>query len=185
MDDEDDWRGLPFDKRGLYGAYYATRIEDVCVVDDVLANADEEYDLEDFQSYSMEQDELESVTGIPWKLRLRLMDDEGRGMQVHCRLSEEYLDIQPGMNTVGVLLSTSREFVELAGMTDFCVLEAGPAWVGDYPYLDKDNFLRTLDENGVVDDLWEFEEREDEFDEDDDDFDGEQEEDAEELEYAR
>ena len=39
--------------------------------------------------YSMATDELENATGLPWKLRLTLSDDEGRGMQVHSRLSEE------------------------------------------------------------------------------------------------
>lgn len=185
MDGEDDdgvwggWGGLPQDKRGLYGAYYVSRVEDVCVVDDVLAVEGEEYDLEEFEGYSMEKDELESVVGSPWKLRLRLADEEGRGMQIHCRMSEDYLDIRKGMNVVGVLLSTSREFVKLAAMTDFCVLDAvgGPVWVGDYPYLDKDKFLRTLGENGIADSLVDiyddndyYEEEEDEIYDDDDDF---------------
>ena len=82
-------------------------------------------------------------------------------MQVHSRLSEDYLDIEPGMNAVGVLLSTSKGFGELAGMTDFCVLDEvdgeAIAWVGDYPYLDKDLFLRTINDNGVSDSLLEFE----------------------------
>ncbi|KAL7540521.1 hypothetical protein ACHAXR_010186 [Thalassiosira sp. AJA248-18] len=176
MDDDDVdqdgngyWeRGIPEDKRGLYGAYYVTRIEDVCVVDDVQASADDEYDLEEFSGYTMANDELEGVTGLPWKLRLRLSDEEGREMQVHSRMSEEYLDIAPGMNAVGVLLSTSKRFGELAGMTDFCVLDevdgAAVAWVGDYPYLDKDMFLRTMNENGVTDRLLEFEEDEEEDD---------------------
>ena len=165
MDDEESnnpfWSGLPEDKRGVYGGYYVTRVEDVCVVDDVRASTEEEYDLEEFSGYTMAQDELESVTGLPWKLRLRLLDEEGRGMQVHSRLSEDYLGIEPGMNAVGVLLSTSKGFGELAGMTDFCVLDEvngeAVAWVGDYPYLDKDLFLRTINDNGVSDSLLEFE----------------------------
>ena len=79
-------------------------------------------------------------------------------------MSEEYLTVQPGMNAVGVLLSTSRKFGELAGMTDFCVLDEVDgdvvAWVGDYPYLDKDIFLRSLNENGVTDALLDLEEEE-------------------------
>ncbi|KAL9185580.1 hypothetical protein ACHAXT_003357 [Thalassiosira profunda] len=177
MDDEEDddgyWSGVPEDKRGLYGAYYVTRIEDVCVVDDVRASADEEYDLEEFSGYTMATDELEGVTGLPWKLRLRLMDQEGRGMQVHSRMSEDYLEIEPGMNAVGVLLSTSREFSQLAGMTDFCVLDevdgAAIAWVGDYPYIDKDLFLRTISDNGVADMLSELEDEE-LFDKDDEEL---------------
>jgi len=181
-EDQEYWRGIPEDKRGLYGAYYVTRIEDVCVVDDVRASSEEEYELEEFSEYTMATDELESVTGLPWKLRLRLYDEEGRGMQVHSRMSEEYLDIRPGMNVVGVLLSTSKEFGELAGMTDFCVLEeedgAAIAWVGDYPYLDKDMFLRTLNENGVTDSLLDFEQ---EMEEDEDMYDAGEEEVAEEY----
>ena len=38
---------------------------------------------------AMASDELESLTGIPWKLR---------GIQVHSRMSEEYLGIEPGMD---------------------------------------------------------------------------------------
>ncbi|KAL7512733.1 hypothetical protein ACHAXN_009838 [Cyclotella atomus] len=150
--DEGIFRGIPRDKRGLYGAYYVAKIKDVCVVDDVLAEAEEEYDLEDFLGYRRDKDEMEALTGIPWKLRLKLMDEENREMQVHCRMSEEYLDLQPGMDMIGVLLSTSTEFTELAAMSDFCVLdEEGPiAWVGDYPYLAKDTFLRTLDSNGIL-----------------------------------
>ena len=135
-------------------------------MDDVRASADEEYELEEFDGYTMATDELEGVTGLPWKLRLRLSDGEGREMQVHSRMSEEYLDIRPGMHAVGVLLSAGREFGELAGMTDFCILNEGDgaaiAWVGDYPYLDKDSFLRTLNENGVTDSLLDFEQEEEE-----------------------
>lgn len=173
-------RTLPEDKRGLYGAYYISRIVDVCVVDDVRATRDEEYDLSEFMGYTQASDEMESITGIPWKVRLRLTDDAGRGMQVHSRMSEEYLGICPGMTAVGVLLSTSKRFTKLAGITDFCILDVvlgntndddssrrrrrrrgneggGVAnvkaitWVGDYPYLDKAMFLRTLNENGISD----------------------------------
>lgn len=184
VDDDDAsggyWSGTPEDKRGLYGGYYVTRIEDVCVVDDVRATSDDEYDLDEFRGYTMATDELENMTGLPWKLRLRLQDEEGRGMQVHSRLSEDYLDIQPGMGAVGVLLSTSRRFEELAGMTDFCILDNGVgdgnggviAWVGDYPYLDKDVFLRTLNDNGVMDTMLDFDyDEDDDFDEEIDDED--------------
>jgi hypothetical protein len=172
---------LPENKRGLYGAYYIATIQDVCVVDDVRATASQEYDLVEFNQYTQDRDEMMSITGIPWKLRLRLSDIAGREMQVHCRLSEEYLPIQCGMTAVGVLLSTSRKFTKLAGMTDFCILnvlydddtdadddereqQRGGAkttdanvevvtWVGDYPYLDKSMFLRTLNKNGITDKL--------------------------------
>jgi len=183
MDEEDYNNGyydlVPEVKRGLYGAYYVAQIEDVCVVDDVRASSEEEYDLEEFSGYTMATDELQSVTGLPWKLRLRLLDDEGRGMQVHSRMSEDYLDIHPGMNAVGVLLSTSKKFGKLAGMSDFCILDdvdgVAISWVGDYPYLDKDMFLRTLNENGVTDSLLvdDEEDREGYDDKDDDEIEGE------------
>jgi len=186
MDDDEDIDGdfilsLPENKRGLYGAYYIATIQDVCVVDDVRATASQEYDLVEFSQYTQVRDEMMSITGIPWKLRLRLSDMAGREMQVHCRLSEEYLPIQCGMTAAGVLLSTSRKFTKLAGMTDFCILnvlyddtdaddddgrqqQRGGAkttdanvevvtWVGDYPYLDKALFLRTLNKNGITDKL--------------------------------
>ena len=184
MDEDEDIDGdfilsLPENKRGLYGAYYIATIRDVCVVDDVRATASQEYDLVEFSQYTQVRDEMMSITGIPWKLRLRLSDMAGREMQVHCRLSEEYLPIQCGMTAAGVLLSTSRKFTKLAGMTDFCILnvlyddtdadddgrqQRGGAkttdanvevvtWVGDYPYLDKALFLRTLNKNGITDKL--------------------------------
>jgi len=159
VDDDDDgyWSGIPQNKRGLYGAYYTATVDDICVVDDVRATADEEYDLDEFSDYTMTSDELENMTGIPWKLRLRLLDDEGRGMQVHARMSEDYLDLEPGMSAVGVLLSTSKQFDQLAGMTDFLVLDevdgSTITWVGDYPYLPKDEFLRIIETNGVAEEL--------------------------------
>lgn len=170
-DDADDgyWSGIPENKRGLYGAYYTAKVDDICVVDDVRATADEEYDLDEFSDYTKTTDELENMTGIPWKLRLRLLDDEGRGMQVHARMSEDYLDLEPGMSAVGVLLSTSKQFDQLAGMTDFLVLDevdgSTITWVGDYPYLPKDEFLRIIEQNGVADELLELQEDE-EYEED-------------------
>ena len=191
MDEEEYNNGyydsLSEDKRGLYGAYYVAQIKDVCVVDDVRASSEEEYDLEEFSGYTMATDELQSVTGLPWKLRLRLLDDEGRGMQVHSRMSEDYLDIQPGMNAIGVLLSTSKKFGKLAGMSDFCILDdvdgIAVSWVGDYPYLDKDMFLRTLNENGVTDSLLlDYDDNGEGYDVDDDEVEGETEIDKEEAE---
>ena len=44
--------------------------------------------------------------------------------------------------------------------------------MGDYPYLDKDIFLRTLSQNGVTDSLLDFEvDEQDDYDYDDDDDD--------------
>ena len=81
MDDDDTNGGRrDEDASGLYGAYYVARIEDVSVVDDVRANFDEEYDVSEFVDYKMSNDELEGMTGIPWKLRLRLVDEFGRSI---------------------------------------------------------------------------------------------------------
>ncbi|KAL3810665.1 hypothetical protein ACHAXA_001054 [Cyclostephanos tholiformis] len=189
----------------LYGAYYVARIDDVCVVDDVRANVDDEYDLSEFEDYATSNDELEGLTGIPWKLRLRLVDDMSRRMQVHSRMSEGYLDIRPGMIAIGVLLSTGRDFRKLAGMTDFCVVDVvtardggdgsdvtAIAWVGDYPYLNKAMFLRTLDENGITDRLLddydemcghENDDNGDDIGDDEENSDGEQDDDMETEEY--
>lgn len=175
VDDDDDgyWSGIPENKRGLYGAYYTAKVDDVCVVDDVRATSDEEYDLDEFSDYTKTTDELENMTGIPWKLRLRLLDNEGRGMQVHARMSEDYVDLEPGMSVVGVLLSTSKQFDQLAGMTDFLVLDevdgSTITWVGDYPYLPKDEFLRIIEKNGVADELLDLPDDDEYFDDEDDD----------------
>ena len=141
------------DKRGLYGAYYFGRIEQVCVVESPTALADEEYSLDDFEGYTMEKDELEREIGMPYNLRLRVIDGEvnGRSLQIHARMSEEYLDLEYGMPVCSILLSPSKSFDSLAALTDFCVPDAGPCWVGDYPYLDRDK----LGEIFVSDqDLW-------------------------------
>ena len=68
---------------------------------DVRATSDEESDLSEFYGYTMASDELESLTGIPWKLRLRPSDGKGRGIQVHSRMSEEYLGIGRTWNGCG------------------------------------------------------------------------------------
>jgi len=147
------------DKRGLYGAFYFGRIEHICVVDYPLDPPEDEYDLEEFMDYTMEEDEQERETGIPYSLRLRVTDatdengDGGRELQIHARMSEEYLDLEEGMPVCAVLLSTSQQFQTLAAITDFCVPDGGPTWVGDYPYLDR----AALEEMFVEDrELWDY-----------------------------
>jgi hypothetical protein len=139
--DDDDYELEDKDNRGLYGAFYLGRIEHVCVVDYPTDPPDEEYLLDEFQDYTMENDEQERETGIPYSLRLRVTDstdyDDGRELQIHTRMSEEYLDLEVGMPVCTVLLSTSQKFQSLSAITDFCVPDAGPCWVGDYPYLDR------------------------------------------------
>lgn len=94
-------------------------------------------------------------------------------MQVHARMSEDYVDLEPGMSVVGVLLSTSKQFDQLAGMTDFLVLDevdgSTITWVGDYPYLPKDEFLRIIEKNGVADELLDLPDDDEYFDDEDDD----------------
>uniref|UniRef100_A0A7S2UD74 Uncharacterized protein n=1 Tax=Attheya septentrionalis TaxID=420275 RepID=A0A7S2UD74_9STRA len=140
------------DKRGLYGAYYFGHVVHVAVVENPIATDEDEYDIRDFQDYTMEGDELEQLMGLPYQLRLRVCDCNGRELQVHARMSEEYLDISEGMPVACVLLSTSQDFVQLAGMTDMCIPDA-ECWVGDYPYLDRPLFERML-ANDVDETLW-------------------------------
>eukprot|EP00558_Chaetoceros_sp_UNC1202_P005670 CAMPEP_0197245080 /NCGR_PEP_ID=MMETSP1429-20130617/9986_1 /TAXON_ID=49237 /ORGANISM="Chaetoceros sp., Strain UNC1202" /LENGTH=265 /DNA_ID=CAMNT_0042705521 /DNA_START=69 /DNA_END=866 /DNA_ORIENTATION=+ len=146
------------DNRGLYGAFYFGRISHVAIVEDASDSFEDEYTLDEFQGYTMETDDLERITGEPYILRLRVTDDiendygdEGRELQIHTRMSEEYLDLEKGMPVATILLSPSQRFDSLAALTDFCVPDAGPCWVGDYPYIDRpvleDLFLRD-------DELW-------------------------------
>lgn len=132
FDDDDD------EVSGLFGAYYFGRVVHASVVEDPMDRSDEEYPLDDptFENYTMETDEQERITGTPYRLRLRITDAGGRTLQVHARMSEEYLDIERGMPVCAVLLSTSVNFDVLAGLTDFFIPDA-ECWVGDYPYLDR------------------------------------------------
>lgn len=152
LDNEVDWGGLREDQRGLYGAYYFGRVVRVAVVEDPDLPESEEYPLEEFDDYTMETDENEKLSGIPWKLRLFVTDATGRELQVHARLSEEYLDIEEGMPVAAVILSTSRKFQQLAGLTDFCIPDA-QCWVGDYPYLDRSGFESSIVRDGLWDTL--------------------------------
>jgi len=152
LDNEVDWGGLREDQRGLYGAYYFGRVVRVAVVEDPDLPESEEYPLEEFDDYTMETDENEKLSGIPWKLRLFVTDATGRELQVHARMSEEYLDIEEGMPVAAVILSTSRKFRQLAGLTDFCIPDA-QCWVGDYPYLDRSGFESSIVRDGLWDTL--------------------------------
>lgn len=143
LDDTEDWGDLSEDQRGLYGAFYFGRVVHCAVVEDPTLPPSEEYPLEDFADYTMETDDMERITGLPWKFRLRVTDNDGRELQVHARMSEEYLDILPGMPVASVVLSTSRDFFRLAGMTDISVPDA-ECWVGDYPYLERSEFEREI-----------------------------------------
>lgn len=142
---DDDWDEYDEDNgRGLYGALYFGRISHVGVVEDPLDSIEDEFTLDDFEGYTMESDELEALTGNPYKLRLRVTDDkvsdygsDGRELQIHTRMSEEYLDLEKGMPVCTLLLSVSQDFESLAALTDFCIPDAGPCWVGDYPYIDR------------------------------------------------
>ena len=145
------------DRQGLYGALFVGGIAGLAVVED--AQATEEYDmLPDFKDYTMETDELEQMTGYPYLLRVQLMDKEGRTLQVHARMSEEYLDLRKGQTAAGILLSKSQRFTQLAALTDFTVPQAD-CWIGDYPYLQRENLERLLQED---DDLWEILQEEEE-----------------------
>jgi hypothetical protein len=136
------------DRQGLYGAFLLGRVDDACVVEDMSSTT--EYDLEEFSDYTMDTDTLEQFAGTPYLLRVRVSDDSGRELQLHARMSEEYVDIEPGMPVVSILLSKSRTFSSLAALTDVMVPDAN-CWVGDYPYLNRPEVETLLAED---DDLW-------------------------------
>jgi len=138
VNDNDNIRGSSFmDKQGLYGALFLGYIEDVCVVEEPSSPAADEFDLEDFADYNMEADELEKWSGMPYLLRVKARDkDKGRTLQVHARMSEEYVELEPGLPILGVILSTSQQFTTLAALTDLFVPDL-ECWIGDYPYLDR------------------------------------------------
>jgi hypothetical protein len=145
------------DRAGLYGALLLGRIADVCVVEDTNDDADAEYDLAEFADYTMETDELDRYTGQPYLLRVQCADQQGRTLQIHCRLTEDYLHLHPGMPATTLLLSTSPKFTKLAALTDVFVLpnkddeEDAGCWIGDYPYLNQPELEALLADD---DDLW-------------------------------
>jgi hypothetical protein len=139
-------------KQGLYGSLFLGRLEDVCVVEEVSAPASEEFDLKDFSDYNMESDELERWAGTPYLIRVNAQDLDGRTLQVHARMSEEYVDLEPGLPVVGVMLSTSQRFTTLAALTDIFVPDLG-CWIGDYPYLDRAEMEQLLADDDEVWDL--------------------------------
>lgn len=136
------------DNAGLYGSLLLGRIEDACVVETNAAT--EEYDLYEFQDYNSNEDELEELSGSPYLIRLRISDDDGRELQIHSRLSEDYLGIEPGMPAAGILLSTSPTFSSLSAMSDIYVPDAA-CFVGDYPYLNRPGMEELF---STDDDLW-------------------------------
>lgn len=147
--------GTGYMPEGLFSAYYVATVRDVGVVENETDNSNkgQMYSLDDFVDYTMEEDEMEREDGLPYKIRMLLKDRTGRELQVHARMSEDYIDIEEGMAVVGVLLSTEPEFGSLAALTDLFVPELG-VWVGDYPYLDKRNFVREMeDDEELMDEL--------------------------------
>lgn len=146
MFDEEDYGR---NDEGLFGSLLLGRVDDVCVVEDTAAI--KEYDIAEFQDYTPENDELEQIAGTPYLLRLRVSDDEGRELQVHARLLEEYLGIEQGMPASAIVLSTSQTFSSLAALTDIYIPDEG-CFVGDYPYLNPTETEALFAED---DDLWE------------------------------
>jgi hypothetical protein len=156
--------------KGLFGAYYMACIEKVAVVDSSDAPVSEEYDIIDFQDYTMEMDDHDLSFGTPYLLRLAVSDQSGRTMQVHARMSEDYVNIVEGMPCVSILLSTDGNFDVLAGLTDFFIPDAG-CFVGDYPYLNKFNLARQLETNKELAIILDEEDRIEEFWEAEDEYD--------------
>lgn len=136
VDYDDDDQFMDPERAGLYGALFLGRILDVSVVEDTDANV--QYDLSEFGDYTMEHDDLTRYSGQPYLLRVQCSDRLGRTLQIHCRLSEKYLHLAPGMPASTLLLSTSKSFEQLAALTDFYVVDDdGGCWIGDYPYLNR------------------------------------------------
>jgi len=133
---------------GLYGSMLLGRIDDVCVVEN--NGSIEEYELNEFQNYNSDYDELEEITGSPYLIRIKINDDENRELQIHARLKEEYLGIEIGMPVAGILLSTSDSFEYLSAMTDIYIPDSA-CFVGDYPYLNRPGMESLLESD---DDLW-------------------------------
>ncbi|GKY98979.1 hypothetical protein MPSEU_000853600 [Mayamaea pseudoterrestris] len=136
-----------FSNRGLYGCLFLGRLVKVCVVNG--ARSRKEYTLDDFQDYRMDDDEQEQLTGDPYLLRVTCVDAYDKTLQVHARLSPEYLDLQPNMMVTAVLLSTDPTFETLAALTDLYVLDQD-VWIGDYPYLDRAELQALLQEDDEV-----------------------------------
>ena len=148
-------------RQGLYGALFLGRLEDVCVVEEASAPAEEEYDLADFSDYNMEADKLERWAGTPYLIRVNAQDWEGRTVQVHARMSDEYVDLESGFPVVGVMLSTSQRFTSLAALTDIFVPDLR-CWIGDYPYLDRAEMEQLLADDDEIWNLLQAERLEDE-----------------------
>lgn len=149
---------------GLYGALFLGHIADVCVVENSSDTVHEEYDLTDFADYTMETDALDRYTGQPYLLRIQCADRQaGRTLQIHARLSEDYLSLRKGMPIATLMLCTNPQFTKLAALTDILALpllndkngnnnENRCCWIGDYPYLNRPEVEAWLAED---DDLWE------------------------------
>ena len=148
-DDNEEERDLSYDENSnaLYGALWTGYIADVCVVES--SSATQEYDLQEFQDYTMERDDLEKYTGQPYLLRTQVQDHQGRVLQIHARLSEDYLGLAPRMPVLGILLSHNRQFTQLDALTDLYVPSC-QCWIGDYPYLNRYEIQALLEEDDRI-----------------------------------
>jgi hypothetical protein len=165
------------DHSGLYGALLIGHIADVCVVPDATA-VDEEYDLMEFQDYTMDTDELDQYTGQSYLLRLFVQDSNikaPRELQIHAHMSEEYLGLQQGLPVCVLLLSQDDDFSTLTALTDVYVYNpaGGDAvLVGDYPFFHRDGLEQLLATNDYVWNtlLQEAQEQQEKSSEEDDDY---------------
>lgn len=136
---------------GLHGALWLGRIKTVGVVGDADDTIVE--DLAKFKDYSLEGDDGEQYFGRPYLLRVQIVDSDDRVLQIHCRLTEDYLGLKAGLPVMTLLLSDSERFDRLAALTDIYVLQEDRGiFVGDYPYLNRLELERWLAED---DKLWE------------------------------
>lgn len=100
-------------------------------------------------------------------LDLTICDERGRQLEIVTPWLDSYERLRAGMTIETVLASASRDFSRVLAITDSYVPSCD-TWVGDYPYLQKERFLKlasTLDEN-YDDALQESQFRPEMFDED-------------------
>jgi len=139
---------------GLYSALFLGHISDVCVVED--ASDDVEYDLAEFSDYTMEEDDLEKLSGNPYLLRIRCSDKTGRQLQLHARMSETYVEdgaLSPGTPVTSIVLSKDQSFDRLAAISDLYVPNSS-TWIGDYPYLNRNEMeILFMEDDELWDDL--------------------------------
>ncbi|CAM9141208.1 unnamed protein product [Chrysoparadoxa australica] len=79
----------------------------------------------------------------PLMFRMLVSDEEGLDLVYEVPMARAYREIEPGMRCYCIVLSDDRDFEEVAAISD-AYIPALQMWVGSYPYLNKESFLRML-----------------------------------------